>query len=859
MKKQSAIRKITLWDAQHLAPKPFRKRRKRMAFNIAWIAVAVLLLSVAVAFAVNNETQPKAAGDQIVDADTLESAIAGASAGDTVTLEADISTEVTADTRFIIDKELTVDLNGHTIAVEGDSAISYSLFQLATTSTVTFVNGTLEGGDDDGSGGVTTRARCYAIYSDTAGSCLSMEGVTVEGFYANSTNYSAVHMVSGAKNLFLHNCVFQDNARTGFYFAGNNDGEEVTVQDCLFTHNRATGNGYSYANGFTILSATDVLIKDNRIIDNRYPDGSSKAHSGGFSTFSCKNVTVTGNTVSQNRCTGVSSWGGGGFSLCNTWGPIVVEDNEITDNRGYNWGGGFLIYNANFTSTTTEIHGNTIKDNYADYTSYNSGGQIHKNSFGGGFCIIDLMDDHDAGDHCYIYDNVIDGNAADPDYGRGGGMCFWGSDPDYEFKILSGTITNNSASWGGGIDFTYKEASLLRLYSAVITDNSAFRGGGIWLCPTSRTNMHETFGGAIYCNSATGEEDFAAVEGISYATGDSIRYEGIDSDVMDMLHTDYGDVSSSFASVSSRALGGELMDWYTDEVGGRYADGASSPVTDLSPYKDTNLSFGLHGELDDYGISLAEAEATTIIKNNTATFYGGGVASNSPIDFGVETEFTVNVSKVWQDADGNVISSGHPLDPVEVALVREDEDGNDIELEHVMLSEENGWEHTFVDLPCEYLDHALHEHDYSYKVNEENLPAGYSVSYEIADPVYDADGNGTQEVTVINTVDEETYEPEPDPEPMPEPDNPNPGDTDKPGPGDTDNPDQKTDAGVIAGSSGGTTGGSGGVGTSAGGKTLPQTGQLNWPVPVLCLYGAVFMVVGLLMLPFSRRKRPHAA
>lgn len=38
-------------------------------------------------------------------------------------------------------------------------------------------------------------------------------------------------------------------------------------------------------------------------------------------------------------------------------------------------------------------------------------------------------------------------------------------------------------------------------------------------------------------------------------------------------------------------------------------------------------------------------------------------------------------------------------------------------------------------------------------------------------------------------------------------------------------------------------------------ETLPQTGQLNWPIPVFAILGAVFLLAGLLVLLRARKRR----
>ncbi len=112
------------------------------------------------------------------------------------------------------------------------------------------------------------------------------------------------------------------------------------------------------------------------------------------------------------------------------------------------------------------------------------------------------------------------------------------------------------------------------------------------------------------------------------------------------------------------------------------------------------------------------------------------------------------------------------------------------------------------------------------------------------------------------------------------PDNPGDGNPGDGNPGD-DNPGDTTPGGTTPGGSGGNTGttpgSSGGSGTTgstgtpssgsgsstpsntAAASTLPQTGQLNWPIPVLIVAGVACVVAGIAISRSSRKKSTHTA
>lgn len=161
-----------------------------------------------------------------------------------------------------------------------------------------------------------------------------------------------------------------------------------------------------------------------------------------------------------------------------------------------------------------------------------------------------------------------------------------------------------------------------------------------------------------------------------------------------------------------------------------------------------------------------------------------------------DDDISVKVLKVWDD-DG--YESQRPAE-IEIELYR---NGN--LMDTVELSEENGWRHTWSNLPA----------GYSYLVSEKDVPEGYRVKMS-------QDG---ESFTITNTFRNSD-----------EPNDPNlpikPTD-----PGTPVEPADPVDPGVPAEPS------DPGV---ADDPLLPQTGQLWWPVPVLALCGMVSFSFGWL-------------
>ncbi len=589
----------------------------------------------------------------------LDTAIDEASAEDTVQLLDNIDVAVTKTNEFSIDKNLTLDLNKKAITASCSNN-SYRLFNIASGVAAIIKNGTIDGGDSQALGN--------AIYGNGASADLTdvtLDGLTIQNFGASS-NYGTVYVYDGS--LSATNCTFSNNGNSAINLrssagdANLYDGTALTLDSCTISGNTNSTNNYGGGVGIRQIAKANIT-----------------------------NCTVTGNKF-ESEPSGI--YGGGGIVLYNV-GEITLDKNTITGNESSMYGGGILILSGsafNLGDKTT-ISNNTITNNTA-----------HSN--GGGLAYYINAETHADEAYCTFTGNTIDNNYS---YTRGGGMSMYSNDPDFVFTIYSGTVNNNKANdSGGGIDFAWERPATLQLYSTVITENIAAKGGGVWLCPTSETRMYVTFGGAIYGNEAS--ESVEETE----PCGDEIRFEG---------DSDGDDYTGMVVNIAPRALGGTLMDWYTDEYGARYNDGLGTLIDVTSAeYTDRTEEFSVHGELSESGIVLAKDEATTVISGNEAEQgNGGGIASNAVLVFGEDTTTEVSVTKEWKDENGNILTDGLPANSVDVTLVRVDENGNKADLETVTLNKKSGWTWTFKDLPT----------NYTYEVRENTKVEGYAPSYNI--------------------------------------------------------------------------------------------------------------------------------
>ena len=130
-------------------------------------------------------------------------------------------------------------------------------------------------------------------------------------------------------------------------------------------------------------------------------------------------------------------------------------------------------------------------------------------------------------------------------------------------------------------------------------------------------------------------------------------------------------------------------------------------------------------ELTDYEPSyqIATDRKSAIITNNYAKI----------------TTQTIEVVKNW-------VGDNAPKSDVKVALYQSKNSGNPVKYKEAILSENNGWKHTWKNVPLTDTE-GSQSVSYTYAVREENIPAGYSSSIS-----YDYQKEKTV-VTITNTYD----------------------------------------------------------------------------------------------------------
>lgn len=442
------------------------------------------------------------------------------------------------------------------------------------------------------------------------------------------------------------------------------------------------------------------------------------------------NINIVNNKFINNRAealgTVIRSAFGGAMSLSGP-GKFLIKNNQIIGNEAW------------------------AKNEYYDYG-------IHY-SCGGGICFGGTVNRGGCED-VILEGNIISKNKAQF---LGGGISFQMEKKNDKVTIKSGVISYNESEYsGGGIDLSIHNQPFVVMDNVIISQNKAPTGAGVWCCPTSRVRNHTTYGAAILDNELDHREKTAYL-----VSGTDVRFEGKDTIYKGILggnNPDYHKIS-----IQDRTFLGNRVNWYADEPDAPYKEGDSILTPDK--YTDRTTSFGLLGKIESDGdwYKTHEKSAKIIIVGNIAKQRGGGIATNTDIDFGQENlDVNVKVSKVWKRKAGATKKKKHPKE-VTVRLIRKDDKGGQYNLEDIKLNATNEWTYVFRNLPSEGIVEG-EKLKFTYEVKEIDVPKGYQcVVNEVK-----ASENIKQEFVIENK--EKPDEPPKTDEP-PKPDKPKTGDS----------------------------------------------------------------------------------
>lgn len=465
------------------------------------------------------------------------------------------------------------------------------------------------------------------------------------------------------------------------------------------------------------------LILENGTIQNHKIRG---AHSASIRVTEGASFTMNGGTIQDNIANTASSDSSSPAVLLLGASTFTMNGGSICNNSGQCGTAVYLTASNNAAKARFTMNGGTLSNNESrSYTPYstptgavfvkysaefvlNNGtitGNCAHGGAGGGVAVMDELPREEHGTAFTMNGGTISNNTASGYRCSGGGIY---SCSNY-VSLLGGRIENNSAYDGGGV---YSEGNTeiyttLHIENALITGNTADQGGGLWFCPTGDAKLYMQDGAVIYGNTAASAgDDFASPEVATGAGGNG----GV--------------------TLPDYFPNGKVIQWFSDgflyaPAGNRGTSGQGTRYNAVEYAKrvtgvqNEKKGLALKSVVSD-GVSIP-ATGSLIITGNQASHGGGGIGANGGVVIGEATSlsYSISVKKAWDNP------GYEDTQPSGVTIHLKERDTGDI-VSTAELTGENGWQHTFTDLPLSP-DH--------YTVTEQPLE-GYKATY-----YQDADGN----------------------------------------------------------------------------------------------------------------------
>lgn len=465
------------------------------------------------------------------------------------------------------------------------------------------------------------------------------------------------------------------------------------------------------------------LILENGTIQNHKIRG---AHGASIRVTEGASFTMNGGTIQDNIANTASSDSSSPAVLLLGASTFTMNGGSICNNSGQCGTAVYLTASNNAAKARFTMNGGTLSNNESrSYTPYstptgavfvkysaefvlNNGtitGNCAHGGAGGGVAVMDELPTEEHGTVFTMNGGTISNNTASGYRCSGGGIYSCSN----HVSLLGGRIENNSAYDGGGV---YSEGNTeiyttLHIENALITGNTADQGGGLWFCPTGDAKLYMQDGAVIYGNTAASAgDDFASPEVATGAGGNG----GV--------------------TLPDYFPNGKVIQWFSDgflyaPAGNRGTSGQGTRYNTVEYAKrvtgvqNEKKGLALKSVVSD-GVSIP-ATGSLIITGNQASHGGGGIGANGGVVIGEATSlsYSISVKKVWDNP------GYEDTQPSGVTIHLKERDTGDI-VSTAELTGENGWQHTFTDLPLSP-DH--------YTVTEQPLE-GYKATY-----YQDADGN----------------------------------------------------------------------------------------------------------------------
>lgn len=465
------------------------------------------------------------------------------------------------------------------------------------------------------------------------------------------------------------------------------------------------------------------LILENGTIQNhkirgalsasiRVTEGASFTMNGGTIQANIANTSSSDSSSPAVLLLGASTFTMNGGSICNNSGQcgtaVYLTASSNAAKARFTMNGGSLSNNESRSYTPNSTPTGAVFVKYSAEFVLNDGtitGNCAHDGAGGGVAVMDELPTEEHGTAFTMNGGTISNNTASGYRCSGGGIY---SCSNY-VSLLGGRIENNSAYDGGGV---YSEGNTeiyttLHIENALITGNTADQGGGLWFCPTGDAKLYMQDGAVIYGNTAASAgDDFASPEVATGAGGNG----GV--------------------TLPDYFPNGKVIQWFSDGFlyappGNRGTSGQGTRYNTVEYAKrvtgvqNEKKGLALKSVVSD-GVSIP-ATGSLIITGNQASHGGGGIGANGGVVIGEATSlsYSISVKKAWDNP------GYEDTQPSGVTIHLKERDTGDI-VSTAELTGENGWQHTFTDLPLS---------PNHYTVTEQPLE-GYKATY-----YQDADGN----------------------------------------------------------------------------------------------------------------------
>ena len=453
-------------------------------------------------------------------------------------------------------------------------------------------------------------------------------------------------------------------------------------------------------------------IRGARSASIRVTEGASFTMNGGTIQDNIANTSSSDSSSPAVLLLGASTFTMNGGSICNNSGQcgtaVYLTASSNAAKARFTMNGGTLSNNESRSYTPKSTPTGAVFVKYSAEFVLNNGtitGNCAYGGAGGGVAVMDELPTEEHGTAFTMNGGTISNNTASGYRCSGGGIY---SCSNY-VSLLGGRIENNSAYDGGGV---YSEGNTeiyttLHIENALITGNTADQGGGLWFCPTGDAKLYMQDGAVIYGNTAASAgDDFASPEVATGAGGNG----GV--------------------TLPDYFPNGKVIQWFSDgflyaPAGNRGTSGQGTRYNTVEYAKrvtgvqNEKKGLALKSVVSD-GVSIP-ATGSLIITGNQASHGGGGIGANGGVVIGEATSlsYSISVKKAWDNP------GYEDTQPSGVTIHLKERDTGDI-VSTAELTGENGWQHTFTDLPLSP-DH--------YTVTEQPLE-GYKATY-----YQDADGN----------------------------------------------------------------------------------------------------------------------